>query len=53
MKSTEAVEKCTFLFEKYNSLPQEIKDFAETLIRSNFKLEKEILELKKGNKDND
>jgi hypothetical protein len=42
----EAADKATSIYLSFTDLPQEVKDFIESLIRSNFKLEKEIQEYK-------
>ncbi|GBF44398.1 hypothetical protein LPTSP2_37010 [Leptospira ellinghausenii] len=48
MNSVEAIAEGYRILCLHKNLPQEAKDLMETLIRTNFKLEKEILELKKG-----
>lgn len=48
MNSVEALAEGFRILCLHENLPQEAKDLMETLIRTNFKLEKEIIELKKG-----
>ena len=48
MNSVEALAEGFRILRLHENLPQEVKDLMETLIRTNFKLEKEIIELKKG-----
>lgn len=52
MNSISAANHAIKLFEKFPFIPKEIREFIEQLIRSNFKYEKELLDLKKG-KGND